>query len=143
MSKKVGLFLFLLALYFASSSSYSLINILSNPEQEQEQEQEQESKVIELTKSYTPQLWTDFKILDIDTELCSLKGKGILESLSFKSIRRNLQYDKAKYVYGKFNDNQVSITCAKLEERTFVYTSVAGPDATIVERLRNEIVQKL
>ena len=135
MSKKVGLFLFLLALYFASSSSYSLINILSNPEQE--------SKVIELTKSYTPQLWTDFKILDIDTELCSLKGKGILESLSFKSIRRNLQYDKAKYVYGKFNDNQVSITCAKLEERTFVYTSVAGPDATIVERLRNEIVQKL
>ena len=139
MSNKVGLFLFLLALYFASSSSYSLINLLSNPEEEPKQEQ----KVIELTKTYIPQLWTDFKILDIDAELCSLKGKGILESLSFKSIRRNLQYDKAKYVYGKFNDNQVSITCAKLEERTFVYTSVAGPDATIVERLRNEIVQKL
>lgn len=135
MSKKVGLFLFLLALYFASSSSYSLINLLSNSEEE--------PKVVELTKTYTPQLWTDFKILDIDAELCSLKGKGILESLSFKSIRRNLQYDKAKYVYGKFNDNQVSITCARLEERTFVYTSVAGPDATIVERLRNEIVQKL
>ncbi|NQZ25453.1 MAG: hypothetical protein HRT55_03960 [Colwellia sp.] len=139
MSKKVGLFLFLLALYFASSSSYSLINLLSNSEEEQGKE----SKVVELTKTYTPQLWTDFKILDIDAELCSLKGKGILESLSFKSIRRNLTYDKAKYVYGKFNDNQVSITCARLEERTFVYTSVAGPDATIVERLRNEIVQKL
>ena len=139
MSKKVGLFLFLLALYFASSSSYSLINLLSNPEEEQGKE----SKVVELTKIYTPQLWTDFKILAIDAELCSLKGKGILESLSFKSIRRNLTYDKAKYVYGKFNDNQVSITCARLEERTFVYTSVAGPDATIVERLRNEIVQKL
>ena len=139
MSKKVGLFRFLLALYFASSSSYSLINILSNPEEAQGKE----SKVVELTKTYTPQLWTDFKILTIDAELCSLKGKGILESLSFKSIRRNLQYDKAKYVYAKFNDNQVSITCARLEERTFVYTSVAGPDATIVERLRNEIVQKL
>ena len=139
MSNKVGLFLFLLALYFASSSSYSLINLLSNPEEEPKQEQ----KVIELTKTYIPQLWTDFKILDIDAELCSLKGKGILESLSFKSIRRNLQYDKAKYVYGKFNDNQVSITCARLEERTFIYTSVAGPDAAIVESLRNEIVQKL
>ncbi|KGJ90937.1 hypothetical protein [Colwellia psychrerythraea] len=139
MSKKIALFIFIIAIYFASSSSYSLINLLSEPKDEPESEQ----KVVELTKTYTPQLWTDFKVLDIDAELCSLKGKNILESLSFKSIRRNMKYDKAKYTYGKFNNNQVSITCAKLEDRTFVYTSVAGPDAEIVERLRNEIVQKL
>ncbi len=137
MSKKIAVFIFIIAIYFASNSSYSLINLLSAPESESQE------KVVELTKTYTPQLWTDFKILDIDPELCSLKGKDILESLSFKSIRRNLKYDKAKYTYGKFNNNQVSITCAKLEDHTFVYTSVAGPDAEIVERLRNEIVQKL
>ncbi len=137
MSKKIAVFIFIIAIYFASNSSYSLINLLSAPESESQE------KVVELTKTYTPQLWTDFKILDIDPELCSLKGKDILESLSFKSIRRNLKYDKAKYTYGKFNNNQVSITCAKLEDHTFVYTSVAGPDAVIVERLRNEIVQKL
>jgi len=137
MSKKVAIFIFLIAIYFASNSSYSLINLLSEPESESKE------KIVELTKTYTPQLWTDFKILAIDAELCSLKGKDILESLSFKSVRRNLKYDKAKYTYGKFNNNQVSITCAKLEDKTFVYTSVAGPDAEIVERLRNEIVQKL
>jgi len=137
MSKKVAIFAFIIAIYFASNSSYSLINLLSEPENEPQQ------KVVELSKTYTPQLWTDFKILEVDAELCSLKGKDILESLSFKSIRRNLKYDKAKYVYGQFNNNQISITCAKLEDQTFVYTSVAGPDAEIVERLRNEIVQKL
>ncbi len=137
MSKKLAVFIFLIAIYFASNSSYSLINLLSKPEDESQ------DKIVELTNTYTPQLWTDFKILAIDAELCSLKGKDILESLSFKSIRRNLKYDKAKYTYGKFNNNQVSITCAKLEDQTFVYTSVAGPDAEIVERLRNEIVQKL
>ncbi len=137
MSKKIAVLLFLIVIYFASNSSYSLINLLSEPESESKE------KIVELTKTYTPQLWTDFKILAIDAELCSLKGKDILESLSFKSIRRNLKYDKAKYTYGKFNNNQVSITCAKLEDQTFVYTSVAGPDAEIVERLRNEIVQKL
>lgn len=139
MSKKLGLFIFLLAIYFASNSDHSVFALLSDSEPEPESVQ----KVVEITKTYTPQLWTDFKILTIDAELCSLKGKNILESLSFKSIRRNLKYDKAKYVYGKFNNNQVSITCAKLEDRTFVYTSVAGPDADIVERLRNEIVQKI
>lgn len=137
MSKKVAVFIFLIAIYFTSNSSYSLINLLSEPENQSQE------KVVELTKTYTPQLWTDFKVLDIDADLCSLKAQNILESLSFKSIRRNLKYDKAKYTYGKFNNNQVSITCAKLEERTFVYTSVAGPDAEIVERLRNEIVQKI
>lgn len=137
MSKKIIFFIVIIAIYFASNSSYSLINLLS------ETKSESQNKVVELTKTYTPQLWTDFKVLDIDPELCSLKGKDILESLSFKSIRRNLKYDKAKYTYGKFNNNQVSITCAKLEHQTFVYTSVAGPDAEIVERLRNEIVQKL
>jgi hypothetical protein len=137
MSKKIVFFIVIIAIYFASNSSYSLINLLS------ESKIESQNKVVELTKTYTPQLWTDFKVLDIDSELCSLKGKDILESLSFKSIRRNLKYDKAKYTYGNFNNNQVSITCAKLENRTFVYTSVAGPDAEIVERLRNEIVQQL
>jgi len=139
MSKKVGLFIFLLAVYFASNSEYSVFALLSESESENKSQQ----KVVELTKTYTPQLWTDFKVLDITPELCSLKGKDILESLSFKSIRSNLKYDKAKYTYGKFNNNQASITCAKLENSTFVYTSVAGPDAEIVERLRNEIVQKL
>jgi len=135
MFKKVGLFIFLLAIYFASNSEYSVFALFSESKAQQ--------KVVELTKTYTPQLWTDFKVLDITPELCSLKGKNVLESLSFKSIRRNLKYEKAKYTYGKFNNNQASITCAKLENRTFVYTSVAGPDAEIVERLRNEIVQKL
>ena len=135
MSKKIGLIIFLLSIYFASNYGHSLFDMITESEPEQ--------KIIELTKTYTPQLWTDFKVLAIDPELCSLKGKNILESLSFKSIRRNLKYDKAKYTYGKFNDNQVSITCAKLEDRTFVYTSVAGSDAKVVERLRNEIVQKL
>lgn len=135
MFKKVGLFIFLLAIYFASNSESSVFALFSESKAQQ--------KVVELTKTYTPQLWTDFKVLDITPELCSLKGKNVLESLSFKSIRRNLKYEKAKYTYGKFNNNQASITCAKLENRTFVYTSVAGPDAEIVERLRNEIVQKL
>lgn len=135
MIKKVGLFVFLLSVYFASSSGYSVIDIISTPEEK--------PQAIELTKLYTPHLWTDFKVLDIDPERCSLNGESILKSLNLKSIRRNLQYDKAKYVYGKLNDNQVSITCAKLEKRTFVYTSVAGSDAEAVEKLRNDIVQKL
>jgi hypothetical protein len=48
-----------------------------------------------LTKTNTPHLWSDFKVLEIDAELCAMKGKNILESLSFKSMFRNLKYDKA------------------------------------------------
>lgn len=97
---------------------------------------------IELVKTYRPHLWSGFKVLELSPELCSLKGQSILKSLGFKSVTRNLKYDKAKYAYGNFNDNRAAITCAKLDEKTFVYSSVAGPDAEIVERLRNEIVWK-
>jgi hypothetical protein len=135
MSKKIAFIVFLLSIYFASSYGNSLFALMTESEKDQ--------PVVELTKTYTPHLWTDFKVLAIDAELCSLKGKDILESLSFTSIRRNLKYDKAKYVYGKFTNNQASITCAKLDGQTFVYTSVAGADAKIVERLRNEIMWKL
>jgi hypothetical protein len=98
--------------------------------------------VVEVVKTYKPHLWSDFKVLELSPELCSLKGQSILKSLGFKSVSRNLKYDKAKYVYGDFNDNRAAITCAKLDEKTFVYSSVAGPDAGVVERLRNEIVWK-
>lgn len=97
---------------------------------------------IELVKTYRPHLWSGFKVLELSPELCSLKGQSILKSLGFKSVTRNLKYDKAKYAYGNFNDNRAAITCAKLDEKTFVYSSVAGPDAEIVERLRNEIFWK-
>ncbi len=97
---------------------------------------------IELVKTYRPHLWSGFKVLELSPELCSLKGQSILKSLGFKSVTRNLKYDKAKYAYGNFNDNRAAITCAKLDGKTFVYSSVAGPDVKIVERLRNEIVWK-
>lgn len=100
------------------------------------------SRVVEIVKTYRPHLWTGFKILDLSPELCSLTGQSILKSLGFKSVTRSLKYDKAKYAYGNFNDNRASITCAKLDGKTFIYASVAGPDAKIVERLRNEIIWK-
>jgi len=136
MFKKVILIVFLILIYAVANYGEMLSDFFINHFDSSE-------KTIELTKTYTPHLWSDFKVLDIDTELCSMKGKNILESLSFKSVTRNLKYDKAKYVYGKFNDNRASITCAKLDGKTFVYTSVAGPDVALVKQLRNEIVWKL
>lgn len=136
MFKKVILIMFLVLVYgtvnYGETFSSVVINYFASP-----------VEVPEFTKTYTPHLWSDFKVLEIDAELCAMKGKNILESLSFKSISRNLKYDKAKYVYGKFNDNRASITCEKLDGKTFVYTSVAGPDVALVKKLRNEIVWKL
>ncbi|MEH6448448.1 MAG: hypothetical protein V7765_07245 [Oleispira sp.] len=100
------------------------------------------SNIVEVVRTYRPHLWTGFKILKLNPELCSLKGQSILKSLGFKSVTRNLKYDKAKYAYGNFNDNRAAITCAKLDGQTVVYSSIAGPDAKIVERLRNEIIWK-
>jgi len=136
MFKKVILIVFLILIYAVANYGEMLSDFFINHFDSSE-------KTAVLTKTYTPHLWSDFKVLDIDTELCSMKGKNILESLSFKSVTRNLKYDKAKYVYGKFNDNRASITCAKLDGKTFVYTSVAGPDVALVKQLRNEIVWKL
>jgi len=136
MFKKVILIVFLILIYAIANYGETLSDFFIN-------QLDSSEKTMTLTKTYTPHLWSDFKVLDIDAELCSMKGKNILESLSFKSITRNLKYDKAKYVYGKFNDNRASITCAKLDGKTFVYTSVAGPDVALVKQLRNEIVWKL
>ena len=135
MFKKVILIVFLISVYTAVNYGESLSSFTT-----QYFETDQQATLV---KTYTPHLWSDFKVLAIDPELCSMKGKNILESLSFKSISRNLKYDKAKYVYGNFNDNRASITCAKLEDKTFVYTSVAGPDVELVQKLRNEIVWQL
>lgn len=135
MFKKAIILVFLLAVYFSTSHGSSLIEIIIEPDKNEE--------ALPAVSSTPPQLWTDFKVLGIDAELCSVKAESILNALSLKSVRRNLKYDKAKYVYGVFNDTQVSVTCAKLEDKTFVYTSVAGPNKEVVERLRNEVVQKL
>ncbi len=136
MFKKIALVVFLISIYFISNhgialSDYIIDKIYGTPE------------TTVITKTYAPHLWSDFKLLNISPDLCSLKGESILKSLSFKSISKNLKHDKAKYVYGKFNDNKASITCAKLDKQTFVYASVAGPDKKMVEKLRNEIHWKL
>lgn len=130
MFKKIILIVFLVLVYGVVNYGETFSSIVMNYFEPAEEIQG-------LTKTYTPHLWSDFKVLEIDAELCAMKGKNILESLSFKSITRNLKYDKAKYVYGKFNDNRASITCAKLDGN---YTSVAGPDVALLKKLRNEIV---
>tara|TARA_R110002153_G_scaffold124543_12_gene271053 strand:- start:2195 stop:2638 length:444 start_codon:yes stop_codon:yes gene_type:complete len=97
-----------------------------------------ETQYITVTKEYTPQLWSHHKLLKETPELCATKGVSILNSLGFKSVVKN-----GNYVYGNFNNNRAAIKCIKINEQSFVYMAVAGPDPKLVEKLRNEISWKL
>ncbi|PKF55638.1 hypothetical protein CW748_12325 [Alteromonadales bacterium alter-6D02] len=96
------------------------------------------SQVITLKKAYTPQLWSDHKVVNESPDLCAIKGVSILKSLGFKLVTKN-----HTYVYGNFSNNRAVIKCTPVNQQTFVYTAVAGEDVKLIERLRNEIMWKL
>lgn len=91
-----------------------------------------------IQKEYTPQVWSDHKVLKISAETCAEKGAKILESLGFNQIVKN-----GTYVYGNYASNRAAIKCVSINEGTFVYSVVAGPEVKFVEKLRNEIAWQL
>ena len=97
-----------------------------------------ETKIITIKKSFAPQIWSDHKLFKGSLEMCSSKGKSILESLTFNKIVKN-----GHFVYGNFSNNRAVIKCVSIPEGTFVYTAVAGPNVKVVEKLRNEIMWQL
>ena len=88
-------------------------------------------------KSSPPQLWSDHKSLNIPIDVCSLKGYSTLKSLGFTNVVRN-----GNYSYGNFNDNRAAVKCVEMNNGSFVYLAVAGPEKEVVEKLRNEISWK-
>ena len=93
---------------------------------------------VTIEKSKPPQLWSDHKSLNIPVDVCALKGYSALKSLGFTRVVQN-----GNYSYGNFNDNRAAVKCVELNGGSFVYLAVAGPEETVVEKLRNEIAWKL
>ena len=93
---------------------------------------------VTIQKEYAPHLRSDHKIFNGTTDICSSKGKAILESLGFIHVVKN-----GNFVYGNFSNNRAAVKCVSVSEVTFVYTAVAGPNIVLVEKLRNEIVWQL
>jgi rhodanese-related sulfurtransferase len=73
----------------------------------------------------------------MDSGVCRKKATGILKALGFSNLVTSLHGD---YVYGNYVGNRAAVKCVPLDEGTFLYASVAGPDVKEVERLRNEIM---
>jgi len=96
------------------------------------------TKFVSVPKEYTPQLWSQHKLLKGSPETCATNGVNILSALGFKSVVKN-----GHYVYGNFSNNRAAIKCVELNANTFVYIAVAGADVKLVEKLRNEIAWKL
>jgi hypothetical protein len=94
--------------------------------------------LVTVSKEYTPQLWSHHILLEESPALCADKGVSILNSLGFKSVVKN-----GNYAYGNFTNNRAAIKCVSVNNKTFVYTAVAGSDVKLVEKLRNEIAWKL
>ncbi|GAA0820218.1 hypothetical protein KO495_06570 [Colwellia sp. D2M02] len=93
--------------------------------------------IVTVPKTYAPHLWSGHKALPESVELCAQKSQSILNSLGFKSVVQN-----GNYTYGNFNDNRAALKCFTQSEQTIVYYAVAGPQVTLVEKLRNEIAWK-
>ena len=103
-----------------------------------ETQPEKEIEVRTIQKEFTPHIWSDHKILKISAEKCAEKGTEILGSLGFTQIVKN-----GNYVYGNYVSNRAAIKCVMVDNNTFVYAAVAGPQVKVAEKLRNEIVWKL
>ena len=97
-----------------------------------------EIKTVTIQKEFAPHIWSDHKIFNGTIEMCSSKGKSILESLGFIHVVKN-----ENYVYGNFSNNRATVKCVTVEGVTFVYAAVAGPKVELVEKLRNEIIWQL
>lgn len=97
-----------------------------------------EIKTITIHKEFAPQIWSGHKVFKGTLEMCSSKGKAILESLGFIHVVKN-----GNFVYGNFSNNRAVIKCVSISKGAFVYTAVAGPKVKLVEKLRNEIMWQL
>lgn len=95
-------------------------------------------ETVTIQKEFAPHIWSDHKVFNGTIEMCSSKGKSILESLGFNHVVKN-----ENYVYGNFSNNRATVKCVSVAGVTFVYAAVAGPEVELVETLRNEIVWQL
>lgn len=97
-----------------------------------------EIKTVTIQKEFAPHIWSDHKVFEGSLEMCSSKGKAILESLGFLHVVKN-----GNFIYGNFSSNRAVVKCVSISESTFVYAAVAGPKVKLVEKLRNEIMWQL
>ena len=88
--------------------------------------------------SAPPQLWSDHKQLEIPVGVCAERAFNVLNALGYSRVVRN-----GNYSYGDFNGNRAAVKCVESRGSSFVYFAVAGPQRETVERLRNQIAQKL
>lgn len=96
------------------------------------------NKPLLIETQYTPQIWSDHKVVLSTPEVCAKKSKEILGVLGFSRIVKN-----GNFVYGNYINNRAAVKCIRVGKETLVYAIVAGPEVKTVERLRNEIVWKL
>lgn len=94
-------------------------------------------EVVTIQKEFPPQVWSDHKELNISESACAEKGIQILNSLGFVQVVKS---SHGEYIYGNYSNNRAAIKCVSVNGRTFVYSIVAGPNRTVVEKLRNEIM---
>lgn len=69
------------------------------------------TQYIPVQKEYTPQLWSNHKVLNETASQYANKGVGILTSLGFTSVIKN-----GDYVYGNFNKNRAAIKYVAIEK---------------------------
>ena len=85
-----------------------------------------------------PQLWSDHKLLAVPVGVCADRAFNVLNALGYSNVVKN-----GNYSYGDFNENRAAVKCVEGAGGSFVYFAVAGSQRETVERLRNQIAQKL
>jgi hypothetical protein len=85
-----------------------------------------------------PQLWSDHKQLKIPVGVCADRAFNVLNALGYSQVVKN-----GNYSYGNLNESRAAVKCVESAEGSFVYFAVAGSQRDTVERLRNQIAQKL
>jgi len=127
------IFLFMMVLACGCSTSYTI-----QPSHNADIPGTGDVKVVTIKNTPLPQVWSDHKLVTYAPDVCADKGVDILKTQGFTDVIKN-----NTYVYGNYVNNRAAIKCTEVEEKTFVYAIVAGPDVEIVERLRNDIVNQL
>ena len=86
----------------------------------------------------SPQLWSGHKEIDLRHAICPDRAFNTLKALGYTDIVKDS--DSAS---GNFSGNRAEVKCVADSRKSFVYFAVAGADKDVVEKLRNDIAQRL
>ncbi len=99
---------------------------------------QQLSTSVSNASSAPPQLWSSHLQLSMQASACASKGYSVLSTLGMSSIVQN-----DTYVYGNYDSSRIAVKCVPMNDQSFVYIAVAGPNKELVERLRNDIFYRM